>query len=242
MLGMSGRRARTASWLIGLGTLLATNMCVYAEPARAQRVPGSSGISASALWVNARLGQPDGGGGPRAGISLSGRALRYIRLGAQNPCTPVAFTAPSGIEPWFGIGADPKLATESVEVVSVNRQNPSDQVPLGFGCVNPGVLVQVPSVGEILSVFRSQHIPIPVVASEDSPSRRPRGQPPFAGRPGTASCCGAAGPGAPARRQQSIPTGPRAVATRSASPWSGPGPIPGAALETAGAGRSGRSQ
>jgi hypothetical protein len=45
----------------------------------------------------------------------------------------------------------------------VNRQNPSDQVPLGFGCVNPGVLVRVPSVGEILSIFRSRYIPSPVV-------------------------------------------------------------------------------
>ena len=94
---------------------------------------------------------------------MSGRALRYIRLGAQAQCTPVAFQAPAGIQPWFGIGADPTLATESVEVVSVNRQDPSDQVPLGFGCVNPGELVQVPTAEEILSIFRSQYIPRPVV-------------------------------------------------------------------------------
>jgi hypothetical protein len=50
-----------------------------------------------------------------------------------------------------------------VEIVSVNRQDPSDRVPLGFGCVNPGELVRVPSVEEILSVFRSQHIPSPVL-------------------------------------------------------------------------------
>jgi hypothetical protein len=60
--------------------------------------------------------------------------------------------------------------TERVEVVSVNRQDPNDQIPLGLGCVNPGVLVQVPSVGEILSVFRSQHIPTPVVGL--SPGQR----------------------------------------------------------------------
>ncbi len=52
----------------------------------------------------------------------------------------------------------------------MNRQNPSDQVPLGFGCVNPGELVQVPTVEEILSIFRSQHIPRPVV--QLSPGQR----------------------------------------------------------------------
>jgi hypothetical protein len=36
-------------------------------------------------------------------------------------------------------------------------------VRLGLGCVNPGELVQVPTVGEILSIFRSQSIPTPVV-------------------------------------------------------------------------------
>ena len=46
----------------------------------------------------------------------------------------------------------------------MNRQDPNDLVPLGFGCVNPGELVQVPTVEEILSIFRSQHIPSPVVA------------------------------------------------------------------------------
>ncbi len=47
--------------------------------------------------------------------------------------------------------------------MSVDRQNPSDQVRLGLGCVNPGELVQVPTAEEILSIFRSQYIPRPVV-------------------------------------------------------------------------------
>jgi hypothetical protein len=47
--------------------------------------------------------------------------------------------------------------------VSVNRQDPRDQVALGFGCVNAGVLVQVPTAEEILSIFRSQYIPKPVL-------------------------------------------------------------------------------
>jgi hypothetical protein len=53
--------------------------------------------------------------------------------------------------------------TERVEVVSVDRQDPTDQIPLGLGCVNPGELVQVPTAEEILSIFRSQYIPRPVV-------------------------------------------------------------------------------
>jgi hypothetical protein len=53
--------------------------------------------------------------------------------------------------------------TERVEVVSVDRQDPSDQIPLGLGCVNPGELVQVPTTEEILSIFRSQYIPKPIV-------------------------------------------------------------------------------
>lgn len=55
------------------------------------------------------------------------------------------------------------MNTERVEVVSVDRQNPSDEIPLGLGCVNPGELVQVPTAEEILSIFRSQYIPKPVV-------------------------------------------------------------------------------
>jgi hypothetical protein len=47
--------------------------------------------------------------------------------------------------------------------VSVNRRDPTDRVALGFGCVNAGELVQVPTAEEILSIFRSQYIPEPVV-------------------------------------------------------------------------------
>jgi hypothetical protein len=166
----NGSRIRAASRFIGLGALLIASMSVCENAARAEVGPGSSGISPTALWINAQLGQPDGGGSAGTGTAATGRALRYIRLGTQTPCTPVAFQAPPGIAPWFGVGGDPKLVTESVEVVSVNRQNPSDQVPLGFGCVNPAVLVQVPTVGEILSIFRSQHIPRPVVGV--SPGQR----------------------------------------------------------------------
>jgi hypothetical protein len=61
------------------------------------------------------------------------------------------------------MGGDPNVDTEKVAVLSVNRQNPADQVALGFGCVNPTVLVQVPTAGEILSIFRSQYIPRPRV-------------------------------------------------------------------------------
>jgi hypothetical protein len=129
--------------------------------ARAQQAPGESGIDAHQLWINARLGQPNGGGGA-TGAPVTGRAIRYIRLGPLAGCTPLIF-ASNGVDQWFGSGGNPTVNTERVEVVSVNRQNPSDQVPLGLGCVNPVELVQVPTVGEILSVFRSQHIPTPVV-------------------------------------------------------------------------------
>ncbi len=124
--------------------------------------PGEGGISSQKLWVNAKLGQPDLGGRSTARIP-TGRALRYVRLGAQTPCLAEAFQAPPKIQPWFGTEGDPKLNTEKVEVVSVDRQNPSDQVRLGLGCVNPGELVQVPTAEEILSIFRSQYIPRPVV-------------------------------------------------------------------------------
>ena len=160
------RIARSSVFLVIVVLTLAVSTW-DATVARAQGSPGNSGIDTHQLWINARLGQPDGGGG--TGGPRAGRALRYIRLGSLPGCAPVIF-APSGIDQWFGSGGDPTVNTERVEVVSVNRQDPNDQIPLGLGCVNPGVLVQVPSVGEILSVFRSQHIPIPVVGL--SPGQR----------------------------------------------------------------------
>ena len=156
------RHGIACTWVFFLTAILAMGASTWdAAVARAEGSPGSSGIDSNQLWINASLGQPGGGGGGASGPG-TGRAVRYIRLGPLAGCTPLIF-APSGIDPWFGSGAGPAVNTERVEVVSVNRQNPNDQVPLGLGCVNPGVLVQVPSVGEILSVFRSQHIPRPVV-------------------------------------------------------------------------------
>ena len=146
-----------------VATLLAIPKSTHAEG------DGSGGISSDSLWVNASLGQPDGGGARTGGLP-TGRALRYVRLGNQQPCLTEVFGAPPGIQPWFGTGGDPKLSTEKVEVLSVSRQNPSDRIRLGLGCVNPAVLVQVPTVGEILSIFRSQHIPRPVVGV--SPGQR----------------------------------------------------------------------
>jgi hypothetical protein len=161
---ISAKSGRPGLWsaLILAALLIVSGVGILRPTAtQAESQPGAGGISPNELWVNARLGQPQSGG--RGGGLLTGRAIRYVRLGAQSPCAPVAYQVPPGIAPWFGGGGDPSLNTEKVAVLSVNRQNPSDQVPLGFGCVNPGELVQVPSVGEILSVFRSQHIPIPVV-------------------------------------------------------------------------------
>jgi hypothetical protein len=146
--------------LVTTGAALVLTLVVFA-PALAEQGPGEGGISSQMLWVNAMLGQPDHG--RRNGRIPTGRALRYVRLGPQTPCLAEAFQAPAGIQPWFGTGGDPKLSTEKVEVMSVNRQNPSDQVRLGLGCVNPTVLVQVPTAGEILSIFRSQYIPRPRV-------------------------------------------------------------------------------
>lgn len=154
---------RAACQLLGLIAFILVAMNLNPFTARAQEEPGGGGISPNRLWINARLGQPGAGAQGRVGGPMTGRSLRYIRLGAQPQCTPVTFQAPAGIQPWFGSGADPTLETESVEVVSVNRQDPTDQVPLGFGCVNPGELVQVPTAEEILSIFRSQYIPRPVV-------------------------------------------------------------------------------
>lgn len=61
------------------------------------------------------------------------------------------------------------MDTERVEVVSVDRQDPTDQIALGLGCVNPGELVQVPTAEEILSIFRSQYIPRPLVQLSPGP-------------------------------------------------------------------------
>ena len=154
-LGLAGRPL-----IVGVGALAL--MLVSPALAHGEGGPGEGGISKQKLWVNAKLGQPDHGGGRSAGIP-TGRALRYVRLGTQTPCLAEAFQAPSGIQPWFGTAGDPTLNTEKVEVLSVDRQNPSDQVRLGLGCVNPGELVQVPTTEEILSIFRSQYIPRPVV-------------------------------------------------------------------------------
>jgi len=164
-MGSKQRKALAAAGpLLGIMSLLLSNAGLPLSAAKGQEVPGDGGISPDKLWVNAKLGQPSGGGrGPTGGGPLAGRALQYVRLGAQPQCTPVSFQAPPGIQAWFGTAQQPSLETESVEVVSVNRQNPTDQVPLGFGCVNPAVLVQVPTAGEILSIFRSQYIPRPQV-------------------------------------------------------------------------------
>jgi hypothetical protein len=146
--------------LVAIGGALVSTLVVF-PAAQAEQGPGEGGISSQVLWVNAMLGQPDHG--RRNGRIPTGRALRYVRLGPQTPCLAEAFQAPAGIQPWFGTGGDPKLNTEKVEVLSVSRQNPSDQVRLGLGCVNPTLLVQVPTAGEILSIFRSQYIPRPRV-------------------------------------------------------------------------------
>ena len=162
------RSARVRRHLPMVAALMALSL-LSSTPVHAEEGPGTGGISPEKLWVNAKLGQPDHGGGDNGGI-LTGRALRYVRLGTQTPCLTEAFQAPPGIQPWFGGSGDPKLNTEKVEVVSVDRQSPSDQVRLGLGCVNPAVLVQVPTAEEILSIFRSQYIPRPVV--ELSPAQQ----------------------------------------------------------------------
>jgi hypothetical protein len=156
------RRIRRMSQVLALGGLILNALVVKPTVAQAEDHPGTGGISPNELWVNARLGQPTGGGGRTHKIA-TGRAVRYIRLGGQTPCMPVAYQAVPGIAPWFGAAGDPNVNTEKVAVLSVNRQDPTDQVPLGFGCVNPGELVQVPTAEEILSIFRSQYIPRPVV-------------------------------------------------------------------------------
>jgi hypothetical protein len=128
-------------------------------PAFGQGAPAGGGLDPNRLWINAKLGQPPS---PSPNGPSSGRALRYIRLGQFPGCTPAIFQG-TGIDQWFGTGGDPTVDTERVEVVSVDRANPDDQVPLGLGCVNAGELVQVPTAEEILSILRSQYIPEPVV-------------------------------------------------------------------------------
>jgi hypothetical protein len=155
------RHHRVACWtsvyVIGLLALLVTPMA--SMPALAEGAPAGGGIDPNHLWINARLGQPQG---PSVRGPSTGRALRYIRLGQLPGCTPAIFQG-TGIDQWFGTGGDPTVDTERVEVVSVDRANPSDQIPLGLGCVNGNVLVQVPTAEEVLNIFRSQYIPKPVV-------------------------------------------------------------------------------
>jgi hypothetical protein len=151
--------------LAGMLFLIAVVLLLMAGPslptslAFGDERPAGGGIDPHRLWINAKLGQPRA---LRSNRPVSGRAVRYIRLGQLPGCTPAIFHA-SGIDQWFGGGRDPKVDTERVEVVSDDRQDPSDQIPLGLGCVNPGELVQVPTAEEILSIFRSQYIPRPVV-------------------------------------------------------------------------------
>jgi hypothetical protein len=130
-----------------------------------QQAPGDGGIDVNRVWINAKLGQPRAVG---SHAPLFGRAIRYIRLGQLPGCTPAVFQG-TGIDQWFGAGGDRRVDTERVEVVSVDRQNPTDQIALGLGCVNPAVLVQVPTAGEILSIFRSQYIPRPRVLLSPGP-------------------------------------------------------------------------
>src|SRR6266498_224177 len=155
-------RRRTLASAVGLTALvflLIGPQSLLRSPAFGEEAPGGGGIDPHRLWINAQLGQPKDTG---SNNPVSGRAIRYIRLGQLAGCTPAIFQA-NGIDQWFGVGGDPTVDTERVEVVSVDRQDPTDQIPLGLGCVNPGELVQVPTAEEILSIFRSQYIPRPVV-------------------------------------------------------------------------------
>jgi hypothetical protein len=163
MLECRGNRRALILESLAFAALLVGAITVHPAVVHAESRPAGGGISPDQLWVNAKLGQPSNAVSRQGKGQPTGRAIRYIRLGRQAACTPITFAVPVGIQPWFGVGGDPKIETESVEVVSVNRQDPADQVALGFGCVNANVLVQVPTAEEILNIFRSQYIPKPVV-------------------------------------------------------------------------------
>jgi len=146
------------------GALLAlAALAAWPAPARAESEPGG-GLSQSALWVHARLGQPagsGGGGGPRTGW-----ALRYEKLGDVQDCIVVPLGATAATRPWFGADGNPA----AVRIVIVDRHTGAEIGLPGSGCLNPGDLVQIPTEGEILEALRIQGIPVPVASR--SPSAR----------------------------------------------------------------------
>jgi len=139
-------------------TMLMLGMAVFAShapvPAHADPEPG--GLTSSELFVHAHLGQPPGRGAGRGGAN-SGWALRYLTAQPRANCIVTSRDPNTADQPWFGADGNPLL----VEVVLVNRADPSVRLPQGEGCLQPGDLTQVPNAGEVLDALRATNIPEP---------------------------------------------------------------------------------
>jgi hypothetical protein len=154
------RRARLAIAVMGsiLGIIATT-----AQVAPVIAEPEPSGLNGNALWVHARLGQPRGnsaGGGPRTGW-----ALRYIMGDPANLCIVSPRNPADANNPWFGSDAN----SVPVEVLLVNRANPSQIQFQGEGCLEPGDLVQIPTAAEIMEALDLERIQQPQVDSSPGP-------------------------------------------------------------------------
>jgi hypothetical protein len=146
------RRGLTGIAVLTLG--LAVLACHPAAPAHADPEPG--GLTSSKLFVHARLGQPPGRGAGRSGAG-SGWALRYLTAQPRPNCIVTSRSPNAADQPWFGTDGNPLL----VEVVLVNRADPSVRLPQGEGCLQPADLTQVPTPGEVLDALRATNIPEP---------------------------------------------------------------------------------
>jgi len=149
------RRAVTmiVTFLLGVAVLVS-----YA-PAPAHADPEPGGLTPSQLFVHARLGQPPGRGAGRGGAT-SGWALRYLTAQPRANCIVTSRNPNAADQPWFGTDGNPML----VEVVLVNRADPSVRLPQGEGCLQPADLTEVPTPGEVLDALRVTNIPEPKVS------------------------------------------------------------------------------
>jgi hypothetical protein len=159
----SRRRGAARLSITAMGSLLGIIvMTAHVAPVTAEPEPG--GLNGNALWVHARLGQPRGNrpaGGPKTGW-----ALRYIMGDPANLCIVSPRNPADANNPWFGSDEN----SVPVEVLLVNRANPSQLQFQGEGCLEPADLVQTPTQAEIMEALDLEQIQQPQVNS--SPGAR----------------------------------------------------------------------
>jgi hypothetical protein len=164
------RRVTVKVCSVAISVLMMLLVLTQASSVFAEGEPGGGGIRPGELWVNARLGQPGGNRGGGGGGQPTGKALRYVYVADQRPCSAVRFVTPPGLEPWLGVGGDPNVNTSVVRALLVDRATNAVLQEYGLACLNPNDIVLVPTPAEILNAVRAANIPVPQV--ELSPSAR----------------------------------------------------------------------